>query len=105
MAAPVHRRAIAASRQCFTLAQTRRTVPFMFSMMLVQARERPLGVRLIGAIAKALSGSDLPFKVHLLDLATVEPAFRARIAADFVPLPSAHEPPVIGGNGPKVSAG
>ena len=40
MAAPVQRRAIAASRQCFTLRQTRRTVPFMFSTMLVQANER-----------------------------------------------------------------
>jgi hypothetical protein len=37
IAAPVQRMAIAASRQCFTLRQTRRTVPFMFSMMLVQA--------------------------------------------------------------------
>ena len=67
--------------------------------------DRPLGLELIGAIAEALSESDLPYKVDLLDLATVEPGFRARIAADFVPLPLGHEPPGIGGKGPKVSAG
>ena len=40
MAAAVQRSAIEASRQRFTLRQTRRTVPIMFSMMLVQASER-----------------------------------------------------------------
>ena len=67
--------------------------------------DRPLGVALLGVIKEALSESDLPFKVDLLDIATVEPAFRTRNVADFVSLPSAHEPPVIGGKGPKASAG
>ena len=40
MAAVVQRRAIEASRQRLTLRQTRRTDPSMFSMMLVQARDR-----------------------------------------------------------------
>lgn len=67
--------------------------------------EQPLGLKLLGAIAEALSESDLPFKVDLLDLQTVESAFRERIAGDFVPLPLGYDPPVIGGKGPKVSAG
>jgi uncharacterized protein len=46
-----------------------------------------LGLDLIGRIAEALSESDLPYKVDLVDLATVEPAFRARIAADCITLP------------------
>jgi predicted nucleotidyltransferase len=49
--------------------------------------DRPLGIALLGAIAEALSESDLPFKVDLLDLHTVEPAFRVRIEAAFVKLP------------------
>src|SRR3954470_4446536 len=40
MPAAVQRKAIEASRQRFTLRVTCRIVPFMFSMMLVQARER-----------------------------------------------------------------
>ena len=40
MPAAVHRSAMPASRQRLTLPQTRRMVPFMFSMMLVQASER-----------------------------------------------------------------
>lgn len=48
--------------------------------------DRPLGIALLGAINEALSESDLPFKIDLLDLATVEPGFRARIATDWVPL-------------------
>ena len=40
MAAAVQRNAIDASRQRLTLRQTRRMVPIMFSMMLVQASER-----------------------------------------------------------------
>src|SRR5271166_3810379 len=44
MAALVQRSAIAASCQRLTLRQTRRMVPIMFSMMLVQAsRPLPLG--------------------------------------------------------------
>jgi hypothetical protein len=39
----------------------------------------------LGAIAEALSESDIPYKVDLVDLATVEPWFRARIAESGVP--------------------
>jgi predicted nucleotidyltransferase len=48
---------------------------------------QPLGLDLIGQIAEALSESDLPYKVDIVDLATVDPAFRARIAADCIKLP------------------
>jgi hypothetical protein len=41
MPAAVQRSAIAALRQRFTLQQTRRTVPIMFSIKLVHARGRP----------------------------------------------------------------
>jgi hypothetical protein len=51
--------------------------------------DRPLGLPLIGRIAEALSESDLPCKVDIVDLAAVEPAFRARITAGGVPLPFA----------------
>ena len=44
--------------------------------------DRPLGLDVIGEIAEALSESDLPYKVDIVDLLTVDPAFRARIAAD-----------------------
>jgi len=47
---------------------------------------RPLGLVLLSELAEALSESDLPFKVDIVDLATVTPGFRARIAADAVPL-------------------
>jgi predicted nucleotidyltransferase len=48
---------------------------------------QPLGLKLIGEIAEALSESDLPFKVDIVDLSTLDPAFRSRIAADCVKLP------------------
>src|SRR5438067_1561620 len=48
--------------------------------------DRPLGLQIVGRIAEALSESDLPYKVDIVDLATVEPGFRARIAADCIPL-------------------
>ncbi len=48
--------------------------------------DRPLGLDLTGQIAEALSESDLPYKVDIVDLAMVDPAFRARIAADCVAL-------------------
>ena len=47
--------------------------------------ERPLGLDLLGVIAEALSESDLPYRVDLLDLAAIDPAFRRRIASDLVP--------------------
>jgi predicted nucleotidyltransferase len=48
--------------------------------------DRPLGLDLISQIAEALSESDLPYKVDIVDLALVDPAFRARISADWMPL-------------------
>ena len=47
---------------------------------------QPLGLEIVGRIAEALSESDLPFKVDIVDLAMVDPAFRARIGAQCVPL-------------------
>ena len=44
MPAAVQRSAIAALRQRFTLRLTRRTVPIMFSIALVQASDRRSGV-------------------------------------------------------------
>jgi predicted nucleotidyltransferase len=44
--------------------------------------DRPLGLDRIGAIAEALSESDLPYRVDIVDLSTVEASFRNRIAAD-----------------------
>jgi type I restriction enzyme S subunit len=49
--------------------------------------DRPLALDLVGAIAEALSESDLPYKVDIVDLAMVAPAFRARIARDCIALP------------------
>jgi predicted nucleotidyltransferase len=49
--------------------------------------KRPLGLDVIGQIAEALSESDLPYKVDIVDLAAVDPAFRKRVAADCVALP------------------
>ena len=54
---------------------------------LAVAWDRPLGLRLIGEIAEALSESDLPYKVDILDLAAIDPAFRERIAGGLVPFP------------------
>jgi predicted nucleotidyltransferase len=49
----------------------------------------PLGLDIVGAIAEALSESDLPYKVDVVDLATVDPAFRARVLAGCLALPFA----------------
>lgn len=55
--------------------------------------DRPLGLDLTGQITEAFSESDLPYKVDILDLATADPAFRARIASSLISLPfSADEP-------------
>ncbi len=50
--------------------------------------DRPLGLDIIGQIAEALSESDLPFKVDIVDLSLVDPAFKARIAANWIALPA-----------------
>ena len=47
----------------------------------------PLGLDVISAIAEELSESDLPYRVDLVDLTLVEPAFRTRIMAAAKPLP------------------
>ncbi len=48
--------------------------------------DRPLDFDTMAALAEALSESDLPFTVDLVDAALLAPAFRARIAAAWVPL-------------------
>jgi hypothetical protein len=45
---------------------------------LALAWDRPLSFDILGQIAEALSESDLPYKVDIVDLATTEPAFRER---------------------------
>jgi predicted nucleotidyltransferase len=49
----------------------------------------PLGLDRLAAIAEALSESDIPYKVDIVDLATVDPSFRARIATDSIPFETA----------------
>lgn len=46
---------------------------------------RPLGLDVLGEIAEALSESDLAYKVDIVDLATVTPAFRASLAGHLLP--------------------
>ena len=48
--------------------------------------DAPLGLDMIGEIADALSESDLPFKVGVLDVAVIDPTFKAIIAPAWVPL-------------------
>ena len=50
---------------------------------------RPLGLDLLGRIAEALSESDLPYKVDIVDLMTADPSFRARITSECVPFDAA----------------
>lgn len=49
--------------------------------------EGPLDLDVMGSLAEAVSESDLPFKVDLLDLKSVDPAFRAIIQPDLTPFP------------------
>ena len=48
--------------------------------------DRALGLERIAILSEALSESDLPYKADIVDLADVEPSFRARIEGDCVPL-------------------
>ena len=48
--------------------------------------EQPLSRDVLGDVAEALSESDLPYKVDVIDLRTVDPAFRAMIEPDMVAL-------------------
>ena len=50
---------------------------------------RPLGLDLLGRIAEALSESDLPYKVDIVDLMKEDPSFRARITSECVPFDAA----------------
>jgi predicted nucleotidyltransferase len=49
--------------------------------------DEPISLDVIALVATALSESELPFKVDVLDLHTVEPRFRALIEPDMLPLP------------------
>lgn len=49
--------------------------------------EEPLSLDVLGDVAEALSESDLPYKVDVIDLRSVDPAFRAIIEPDMVALP------------------
>jgi predicted nucleotidyltransferase len=48
--------------------------------------DRPLGLNVMAAIGEALSESDLPYRVDLVDLALVNAAFRRRVLAESVAL-------------------
>ncbi len=52
---------------------------------LALAWDKPLSFDVLGQIAEALSESDLPYKVDIVDLTTIEPAFRERIRSNCVP--------------------
>ena len=47
--------------------------------------DRPLGLDFLGRIAEALSESDLPYRVDIVDLLTTAPSFRAQIIVGCVP--------------------
>ncbi len=49
--------------------------------------EVPLSLDVLGDVAEALSESDLPYKADVIDLRSVDPAFRALIEPDMVALP------------------
>jgi predicted nucleotidyltransferase len=49
--------------------------------------EKPLGPNVLGDVAEALSESDLPYKVDVIDLRSVDPAFRAMIEPEMIALP------------------
>jgi predicted nucleotidyltransferase len=48
--------------------------------------DRPLELAVLADIAEALSESDLPYKVDVIDLRSVDPAFRALIEPEMVVL-------------------
>ncbi len=49
--------------------------------------EKPLGLDVLSEIAEALSELDLPFKVDVIDLRSIDPAFRTLIEPDMIELP------------------
>jgi predicted nucleotidyltransferase len=48
--------------------------------------EKPLSLDVMGDMAEALSESDLPYKVDVIDLRSVDAAFRALIEPDMIAL-------------------
>jgi predicted nucleotidyltransferase len=49
--------------------------------------ENPLSLDVLGDVAEALSESNLPYKVDVIDLRSVDPAFRGLIEPDLIALP------------------
>jgi predicted nucleotidyltransferase len=54
--------------------------------LALQAAETPLGLDVLSDLKEALSESDLPYKVDVIDLRSVDPAFRALIDPDMIAL-------------------
>ena len=48
--------------------------------------EKPLSLDVLGDVAEALSESDLPYKVDVIDLRAIDPAFRAMIEPTLIAL-------------------
>ena len=48
--------------------------------------EKPLSLDILGEITDALSESDLPYRVDVIDLRSIDPAFRAMIEPDMIAL-------------------
>jgi predicted nucleotidyltransferase len=48
--------------------------------------ENPLGLGVLGDVAEALSESDLPYRVDVVDLRSVDSAFRALIEPEMIAL-------------------
>ena len=49
--------------------------------------DRPLSFAAMGDVAEALSESDLPYKVDVVDLRSVDPAFRVLIEPELIAFP------------------
>jgi type I restriction enzyme S subunit len=49
--------------------------------------EKPLSLDVLSDVREALSESDLPYRVDVIDLRTIDPAFRALIEPDMIALP------------------
>ncbi len=48
--------------------------------------DQPLSLDTLGEITEALSESNLPYRVDVIDLRSVDPAFRLRIEPDMIAL-------------------
>jgi predicted nucleotidyltransferase len=49
--------------------------------------DKPLNPNVLGNVAEALTNSDLPYKVDIIDLRAIDPAFRAIVERDMIALP------------------